>query len=458
MPLPSRMAWRMVTRGHGGAQVDLVAAEAGACRLPTAAAAAPTSSSTMGHDVVVVDVGLVGLEHGELGVVLEAHALVAEVAADLVDAVDAADDAALEVELDGDAQVEVALELVVVGDEGPRHGAAVERLQDGRLDLDEAALVEEAADGGDDAGALDEDLARIVVDDGVEVALAVARLDVGQAVELLGQRAQRLGEELPGGGPQRKLAAPRLAARYPRRRRSRRCRRSSRPLVAPRRPGRRAVAKSCRCAGAVLDREKGELAVLAARHDAAGHAEGAGRLGAGFERVEALVQRADLVATARSAWERPRRRARAGARACRAARAEASSAAPSGWPSSAMTGPWPYARSMSMILRLASRRAARAPDDLAGLVAHDGAADRRLVGELVRRLGSASADPTIEYCTTSPRFDVLEGDLGAHAHDVGLDVALVDHDAPSAASLRGRRCAARAWPARSWRRRIRSSR
>ena len=96
------------------------------------------------HDVVVVDVGLVGLEHRELGVVLEAHALVAEVLADLVDAVDAADDAALEVQLGGDAQVEVALELVVVGDEGPGQGAAVERLQHRRLDLDEAAGVEEA--------------------------------------------------------------------------------------------------------------------------------------------------------------------------------------------------------------------------------------------------------------------------------------------------------------------------
>ena len=68
--------------------------------------------------------------------------------ADLVDPVDAADDAALEVQLDGDAQVEVAVELVVVRHEGPRHGAAVQRLQDRRLDLDEAALVEEAADGG----------------------------------------------------------------------------------------------------------------------------------------------------------------------------------------------------------------------------------------------------------------------------------------------------------------------
>ena len=40
-----------------------------------------------------------------------------------------------------------------------------------------------------------EDAPRVGVDDQVEVALAVARLDVLQAVPLLGQRTQRLGEQ-----------------------------------------------------------------------------------------------------------------------------------------------------------------------------------------------------------------------------------------------------------------------
>ena len=95
--------------------------------------------------LLVVGVGLVPLEHRELGVVLVRDPLVAEVLAELVDLVDAADDEALEVELGGDAQVEVAVERVVVGREGARQGAAVERLQDRRLDLDEAAFVEPAA-------------------------------------------------------------------------------------------------------------------------------------------------------------------------------------------------------------------------------------------------------------------------------------------------------------------------
>ena len=43
--------------------------------------------------------------------------------------------------------------------------------------------------------ARDEDLARILVGDQVEIALAVFLLLVGQAVEFLRQRAQRLGQQ-----------------------------------------------------------------------------------------------------------------------------------------------------------------------------------------------------------------------------------------------------------------------
>jgi hypothetical protein len=69
-------------------------------------------------DAVVVGVRLVGLEHRELGAVGGVGALVAEVAVDLEDAVDAADDGALEEELRRDAQVQLGVERVRVRDEG----------------------------------------------------------------------------------------------------------------------------------------------------------------------------------------------------------------------------------------------------------------------------------------------------------------------------------------------------
>ena len=158
-------------------------------------------------DVLVVRVRLVPLEHGELGVVLEGDALVAEVLADLVDALQATHDQPLEIQLGGDPQVQRAVELVVVGRERPAHPAAVDRLQDRRLDLDEARGVQEPPDLRDDARARDEQLARLLVRHQVELALAVAGLDVGQPVVLLGRRQQRLREQRPVVDLQRQLAA-----------------------------------------------------------------------------------------------------------------------------------------------------------------------------------------------------------------------------------------------------------
>ena len=87
---------------------------------------------------------------------------------------------------------------VVVGGEGARRRAAVERLEHRRLDLEEAARVEEGAQRRARARLREQrDLgAPRSFDEQVEVALAVARLDVREAVPLLGQRPQALGEQL----------------------------------------------------------------------------------------------------------------------------------------------------------------------------------------------------------------------------------------------------------------------
>ena len=121
---------------------------------------------------------------------------VAEVAVDLVDALQAAHHQPLQVELRRDAQVQVDIERVVMRDERPRRGAAVERLHHGRFHFDEAARFELPPQRGDDLRARDEHLAHFGIGDQIEVALAVARLHVFQAVPLLGHGEQRLGEEL----------------------------------------------------------------------------------------------------------------------------------------------------------------------------------------------------------------------------------------------------------------------
>ena len=121
-----------------------------------------------------------------------------------------ADDQTLQVELGGDAQVEVLVELVVVRDEGARERAAVARLEDGRLNLDEAVVVKRAADRAHHARAKLEIRAALLVHEQVDVAAAVALLDVGEAVEGVRQRRPDVREELDPVRGQGRLAAPRL--------------------------------------------------------------------------------------------------------------------------------------------------------------------------------------------------------------------------------------------------------
>ena len=99
---------------------------------------------------MVVGVGLVELHEGELGVVAGVKALIAENAADLIDALETADDQALEVELQGNAELEVLVESVEMGLEGAGCCAAGVGDQHGSLDFHEIALCKEAADACDD--------------------------------------------------------------------------------------------------------------------------------------------------------------------------------------------------------------------------------------------------------------------------------------------------------------------
>ncbi len=135
------------------------------------------------------------------------HPLVAEELAELVDVLEAADDRPLQVQLGRDPQEEVAVERVVVGLERARRCAAGHPLQDRRFHLDVAALVEVVADRRHDLGPHREDLARALVRHQVELALTVADLGVGDAVEEVGWVAQRLCKQHALAHLERQLAA-----------------------------------------------------------------------------------------------------------------------------------------------------------------------------------------------------------------------------------------------------------
>ncbi len=162
---------------------------------------------------VVVGVRLVSLQQRELGVVAEVHALVAERATELENPLDAADAQPLEVQLGRDAQVQVEVVGVDVGQERPGVGAAVDLLQDRCLDLQKPFADQGFADRVQYTAACPDQVAGLGVDRQVDVAGAHPRFLVGQSLPLVGQRAQALADQPPIAHHQRAGARPAAAHR-----------------------------------------------------------------------------------------------------------------------------------------------------------------------------------------------------------------------------------------------------
>src|SRR5471032_2235097 len=104
--------------------------------------------------------------------------LITECGADLVHLFDSSDDRPLEIELGGDAQRHVEIERIEMRMERARGGAAVNRLQYRRFDLDVLPIVECLAQRSDDRRPLIDHLACLGPHDEVEIALPYAGLVV----------------------------------------------------------------------------------------------------------------------------------------------------------------------------------------------------------------------------------------------------------------------------------------
>ena len=159
------------------------------------------------HHVGVVAVGLVELEHREFRVVAGRRPFVAEGPPDLEDTLDPANHAALKVQLRRDAQIDVGVQRVVVGDERPRRCAAGDWVQHRRLDLHEAGSAEAAPDGGNHLRSQQEDVADALVGPEVDLSLPVADVGVADTAPLVAEAAARVREKLPGGDLDRQLAS-----------------------------------------------------------------------------------------------------------------------------------------------------------------------------------------------------------------------------------------------------------
>ena len=100
-------------------------------------------------------------------------------------------------QLDGDAEVELHVEGVVVGDERLGQCTAGDGVEDRRLDLDEATLLQPAPHETEQPAAHEKDAARLRRHPQIDVALPVARVDVGHAVPLVREGSAGLGQQHP---------------------------------------------------------------------------------------------------------------------------------------------------------------------------------------------------------------------------------------------------------------------
>ena len=157
-------------------------------------------------DAVVVAVSLVCLEHCELRRVGAVGTFVSEVAVDLEDAVDAANNRTLQEQLWRDSQKQLGVEGVRVSLERAGRSSTVDGLQHRGLDLGERALVECLAQRLHNLGANLHDLAGAVANDQVEVAVANAKLFT-ELVVLVWHWANGLGGHAPIIGQHAQLAA-----------------------------------------------------------------------------------------------------------------------------------------------------------------------------------------------------------------------------------------------------------
>ena len=148
------------------------------------------------HHALVIRVRLIKLDRREFGVVLRVHALVSEDSADLVYAVESADDQPLQIKLRLDAQVHIHVERVVMRDERASRRADLERSEDRGVNLEKSLGIEISADLAEDKAALHEGVLDLGVHYEIDVALTVAHIGVGQSVELLGQGEKRLRKKL----------------------------------------------------------------------------------------------------------------------------------------------------------------------------------------------------------------------------------------------------------------------
>ena len=137
------------------------------------------------HHIFIAGKSLVALHHGKFRVVTAINTLIAEIASNFIDPLEPTYDQSLEIELLGDTQIQVTIQSIMMGYERTSGSTTIQRLQDGRLDLNKAVVVQVTPHSSNRATADHEDLPDfITIGNQIEVALALARLLILQSMIL----------------------------------------------------------------------------------------------------------------------------------------------------------------------------------------------------------------------------------------------------------------------------------
>src|ERR1700677_3016727 len=117
------------------------------------------------HQLRLVAISLVKLQHGEFGLVNRVDSFVAEISVDLVHAIQPANNQPLQIKFRRDAQIQGHVECVVVRYERTRRGATKARMHPRRRHFEVASRVEKMPYFADDLRAANENLTAASVHD-----------------------------------------------------------------------------------------------------------------------------------------------------------------------------------------------------------------------------------------------------------------------------------------------------
>jgi hypothetical protein len=122
------------------------------------------------------------------------NALIAKGAPNLIDPVKAADHQPLEMEFQGNPQIEILVKGMVMSDKGARQRSAGMRLKDRSLYLHKPSVIKKISYGSDGLAAQSKNASTLFVGNQVEISLAIAFFYISQPVPFLGQRAKGFTE------------------------------------------------------------------------------------------------------------------------------------------------------------------------------------------------------------------------------------------------------------------------